>query len=206
MGMKIMGIEVEVSGQPPEIDKPLIYVLNHRSIVDPMIVANYFDAFVVAKAEILKYPILGKGGELTGVVYVNRSSRSSRFATRNKMIEILKSGENVMIYPEGTIGLQKHTIPFKKGAFDISETLQIPIVPVILEYRDNKDLWRISNMAKQFYNQFNARKTYTKLHFGPAFHPKDSDNLMQDVKRYIDDTLDSMHNDWTTMKFDPTPN
>ncbi|MBK7700798.1 MAG: hypothetical protein IPJ39_19750 [Saprospiraceae bacterium] len=39
---------------------------------------------MIAKAEVAGYPIINKGAELTGVIWVDRNDQSSRTATRTK--------------------------------------------------------------------------------------------------------------------------
>ncbi|MDA9773663.1 1-acyl-sn-glycerol-3-phosphate acyltransferase [Saprospiraceae bacterium] len=199
LGTKILGIKIQREGEA--INEPALYVVNHRSLVDPMIIAPYLNAFVVAKAEIANYPVLGPGAEQTGIVFVKREEKSSRSATIDAIEMILKRGDNVMIFPEGTTNLYQFTKEYKLGSFRVAAELNIPVVPVVLEYRDHKDLWNIHKMVPQFLKQFGSLRTYTKMKIGKPIYNGDPKQLMQEAKDYTDMTLNEMHANWSTMKF-----
>ncbi|MGB4960227.1 MAG: lysophospholipid acyltransferase family protein, partial [Saprospiraceae bacterium] len=124
----ILNIKVIVTGQP--IDRPALYVCNHRSFADPIVLCRYVKAFVIAKAEVMNYPIINKGAELTGVIWVNRNDQHSRNDTRNMMITVIQDGFNILVYPEGTVGKERGTLPFKKGTFKEAAANGIQVVPV----------------------------------------------------------------------------
>ncbi|MBK8699860.1 MAG: 1-acyl-sn-glycerol-3-phosphate acyltransferase [Saprospiraceae bacterium] len=140
-GHPILNIHVEVSGGP--IQEPALYVSNHRSFADPVILCRYLDAYVIAKAEVASYPVINKGAELTGVLYVKRDDSKSRNEVRDLMVQTIKKGYNVLVYPEGTVGIQSKTLPFKVGSFMEAARNGIPVVPIAIEYRSEKDLWLI---------------------------------------------------------------
>lgn len=199
LGIKILGIKTQKEGKP--IPKPAIYVVNHRSLVDPLIIAPEIDAYVVAKAEVANYPILGKGAAATGVVFVKRENKSSRAATIDAMHEIVGRGDNIMIFPEGTTNLYQLTKEYKLGSFRVAAELDVPVVPVVLEYRDHKDLWNIHEMIPQFLKQFGTWHTFTKLKIGPPILDSDPETLLSKAKTYTDKTLLEMQENWSTMKF-----
>ncbi len=199
LGIKILGIKIQLEGKA--IDEPALYVVNHRSLVDPLIIAPYINAFIVAKAEVADYPVLGIGAEQTGIVFVKREDKSSRSATINAIEMILKRGDNVMIFPEGTTNLYQLTKEYRVGSFRVAAELGIPVVPVVLEYRDHKDLWNIHKMIPQFLKQFGTWNTYTKLKIGKPIEGRDAMKLMQQSKDYTDETLLAMQENWSTMRF-----
>lgn len=199
LGIKILGIRIKKEGEV--IDEPALYVVNHRSLVDPLIIAPYINAFIVAKAEVADYPVLGSGAAQTGIVFVKREDKSSRSATIDAIEMILKRGDNVMIFPEGTTNLYQLTKEYKLGSFRVAAELGVPVVPVVLEYRDDKDLWNIHKMIPQFLKQFGTWSTFTKMKIGKPILGTDATELMQKSKDFTDKTLLSMQKNWSTMKF-----
>ena len=199
LGTRILGIKNTIEGSA-ELE-PALYVINHRSLVDPMIIAPYLNAFVVAKAEVASYPVLGYGAAKTGIVFVKRDNKDSRSATIDTIREVLKRGDNVMIFPEGTINLYKLTKEYKLGSFRVAAELGVPIIPVVLEYRDDKDLWTKEKMIPQFLKQFGAWNTYTKTRIGDPIYGTDGIELMEKAQAWTDAVLTEMHEGWTTMKF-----
>ncbi|MEZ4910925.1 MAG: lysophospholipid acyltransferase family protein [Saprospiraceae bacterium] len=190
----VLNIHIEVEGTPSKI--PSLYVSNHRSFADPIVVCRYLDAFVIAKAEVADYPIINKGAELTGVVWVNRSNKDSRAATRYKMVEIIKLGYNVLVFPEGTVGIEKNTLPFHKGTFIEAAEHNFPLIPITIEYKSKKDLWVIPNLLLQYAYQFAKWKTVVSLKFGAPIQSTDGESMQEYAYQWINQSLHDMHQKW----------
>ena len=199
--IRILGIQVETLGTPKK-EKPALYVINHRSLVDPVIISAYIDAFFVSKAEVSSYPVLGAGAQKTGVIFVKRDSQSSRSATLDAIKETFLRKENIGIFPEGTTNLYRLTKQYRLGSIKLAAEMNIPIIPVVLEYRDHKDLWNMNNMFAQFIKQFGPRKTYTKLLIGEEITGGSGIEILQKVQSFTDQTLHEMHENWSTMNFE----
>ena len=124
--------------QTPEKDKSYLFVANHTSMADIMLmlvaVKNPF--VFVGKAELAKIPLFGFFYKRTCIL-VDRSSSKSRQAVFLRAQRRLKSGVSICIFPEGGVP-EEHIIldEFKDGAFRLAINHQIPIVP--LTFADNK--------------------------------------------------------------------
>lgn len=195
VALPVMNIKVQVEGKQ-EV-QPALYVCNHRSFSDPVINCAYINAFVIAKAEIANYPIINKGAEATGVMWVKRDSMKSRSSTRQAMLDALLGGHNVLVYPEGTVGVQPNTLKFSKGTFAECAKHNIPVVPVAIEYRDNKDMWKNTSFPAHYFKQFAAWRTECKMAIGPAMTGDDGAALALKAQSWVDDKLADMHQDWT---------
>ena len=190
----VLGLRVETEGSP--IDKPALYVSNHRSFTDPIVLCRYLDAYVVAKAEVKKYPIINVGAMLTGVIFVQRENEASRKKARSKLKEILDKGYNVLVYPEGTVGIEKGTLPFKTGSFIEAAENNIPVVPVAIEYQSKRDLWVIPHFLKQYFYQFAKPVTPIKMRFGPEMYDEDGIKLREMASSWINNQLEDMQKNW----------
>ena len=124
--------------QTPEKDKSYLFVANHTSMADIMLmlvaVKNPF--VFVGKAELAKIPLFGFFYKRTCIL-VDRSSSKSRQAVFLRAQRRLKSGVSICIFPEGGVP-EEHIVldEFKDGAFRLAINHQIPIVP--LTFADNK--------------------------------------------------------------------
>ena len=124
--------------QTPEKDKSYLFVANHTSMADIMLmlvaVKNPF--VFVGKAELAKIPLFGFFYKRTCIL-VDRSSSKSRQAVFLRAQRRLKAGVSICIFPEGGVP-EEHIIldEFKDGAFRLAINHQIPIVP--LTFADNK--------------------------------------------------------------------
>ena len=124
--------------QTPEKDKSYMFIANHTSMVDIMLMlACVNNPFVfVGKKELAKIPLFGFFYKRTCIL-VDRSSEKSRKAVFIRAQRRLESGLSICIFPEG--GVPDHKIvldDFKDGAFRLAINHQIPIVP--LTFGDNK--------------------------------------------------------------------
>jgi lyso-ornithine lipid O-acyltransferase len=199
LGYPLLNINVKVEGTAH--NEPAIYVANHRSFADPVVICRYVDAFVIAKAEVANYPIINKGAELTGVLYVKRDNKESRNLVRDMMIETVKKGYNVLVFPEGTVGVNKNSLDFRPGTFFEAAQNNIPIVPIAIEFKSEKDLWLIPNFVKLFLSQFSKWKTEAKLSIGPVLKSEDGEYLRSESKKWVDAKLNEFHSNWTEVDY-----
>lgn len=194
--MPILNVKVEIKGKASAT--PALYICNHRTFFDPGVLCQYLNAFVIAKAEIANYPIINKGAERTGVIWVKRESHISRKNTRNALVTNLQNGRNILVYPEGTTNNEVAVLPFKKGTFHEIAKINIPAVPTVVEYRDKKDFWKGGSLVDQYFKQFSAWKTYVKVEFGEAIFYEDGQKIRQECEEWVNQTLRKMHLGWST--------
>ena len=200
MAIPILNIKTDVKGEA--VDRPALYVSNHRSFVDPLILSKYVDAFVIAKAEIADYPLINKGAEATGIIWVARGDAESRNEARRAFVDVIKGGHNILVYPEGTISTKQGTLPFKKGTFYEAAKEGIPVVPVAIEYRSPRDVWTISNIVWQYMRSFGKWKTEVRLVIGPVIEGDDGKALADQCHQWINDQMVNMQDGWTNVDYD----
>jgi len=191
----VMGVKFEVTGKP--YDKPALYVSNHRSFSDPLITTQFVDAFVIAKAEVAGYPVISKGAEMTGVLYVKRENKDSRTAARQALVDTILAGNNVMVYPEGTVSTARKVIPYKHGTFKEAAKHDIPVVPIAIEYQNKEDMWPEGSFVKQFFKQFSKANTYVKMTIGPVFQNQDATILRTEVEAWTNQELARLQEGWS---------
>ncbi len=190
----VLGIRCTVKGQ--QLDGVALYVANHRSFSDPVIIALYIDAYVIAKAEVANLPLISKGAEMTGVLYVKRDNKESRSAVRKYMSEVLLEGKNILVFPEGTTSNKLNTLPFKKGTFIEAAKHNIPVVPIVLEYKTKKDLWFKSSLMGHHFRQFGKLRTEAVLRIGDPITHKDGLEIAAEAEQWTNDTIRAIHSTW----------
>lgn len=195
LAFRILNLKiVETKGKIP--DHPCLYVINHRNLIDPVLIAFITDTYFLAKAEIESYPFLGKGAKMTGVIYVDRGEKGSRAAARAKLYETMANGLNLAVYPEGTTGTEELTINFHKGSFDEAAKLKFPVVPIAQEFKNKSDLWIQPSLLKQFMIQFGKKETNVKVEIHEPIVSDNATFLMRESRRLIDESLKEMHVGW----------
>jgi lyso-ornithine lipid O-acyltransferase len=120
---RLIGIEVRVIGSLAKRDdgRPVVYVSNHSSWIDVPVVGGVLDGCFVAKGDIASWPIVGTIARLGRTVFVSRT-RVSTGQERDTMRAVLKAGNNLILFPEGTSSDGSRVLPFRTSFFAIAET------------------------------------------------------------------------------------
>jgi len=114
--------------------KTYIYMPNHQSNFDiPVLLGCLCVQFRwLAKAELFKIPVLGRGMRGCGYISIDRSNRKSAFQSLWEAARTIRDGSSVLIFPEGTRSRDGRIRPFKKGGFVLAVDSGVPIVPVVI--------------------------------------------------------------------------
>ena len=141
------GIKVRVHGtENLTPGEPHIFASNHISWFDVPALAKILPRYkFVAKAELFKVPIFGRGMRTIGMIEIQRDNRKAAFGAYDVAAERIRSGSSVVVFPEGTRGHAYPLRPFKKGPFVLAIAAGVPIVPVIvhgtIEIMPKGSLW-----------------------------------------------------------------
>ncbi len=132
----LTGCELEVSGEENLwTSRPCIFVFNHQSKADVMILAKLIrrDMSGVAKKEVKDTPIIGKLMEFAGTVFIDRANAESAIKSMEPLVDAVRNdGKSICIAPEGTRTLSPKLGPFKKGAFHMAMQAGVPMVPIVI--------------------------------------------------------------------------
>jgi 1-acyl-sn-glycerol-3-phosphate acyltransferase len=130
------GIKVETSGlENIPLNKSLILVANHQGAADiPVLLAYLPVRFRFAiKKELFNIPLFGWYLRQAGYFPIDRQVILSAFKTLDQIIRILKAGESVMIFPEGTRSRDGSLGKFKRGSLMAALKSGAPIVPIAID-------------------------------------------------------------------------
>ena len=134
-GTRAAGIALQVEGARylHEV-RPAVFLLNHQSGVDPILVCALLRGgfTAVAKREIQRNPVLGPAFAFVGVAFVDRSDTARAIAALAPALEALRDGLSLVVAPEGTRSPGTPVGRFKKGAFHIAMAAGAPIVPLCI--------------------------------------------------------------------------
>lgn len=181
--MRILGVRLAYSGHIPP--GPVLFVSNHRSLLDPLIQLHYIDAFIVSKAEVDSYPLIGKGARATGVIFVHRGNPSSRTGARDAIRNALRAGQSVLIYPEGTTSDLETTREFKHGSFVVATEENVPVVPVVIDYADPENYWSDIPMRTFFLRKFGKARIRARLCIGEPIDDGSAVHRREKVRNWI---------------------
>ncbi len=110
-----------------------IYVVNHQSMCDILAVyGTYLDLVWVSKIENFYAPFLGWNMWLNGYVALRRGHLGSIRRMLRRSEQMLRSGQNLCVFPEGTRSPDGQLIGFYRGAFWLAVRANVPVVPLVI--------------------------------------------------------------------------
>ncbi len=131
----LVGCRVRVIGKE-YMDTPgaKMYASNHTSYFDvlPLMMGLGVPYRFVAKIEVHGMPFIGTFLRQMGHLSFDRTDANSRLRQAEEMEEILRHGESVFVFPEGTFAPEDGIRPFQLGAFKAAAAAGVPIIPVSL--------------------------------------------------------------------------
>jgi 1-acyl-sn-glycerol-3-phosphate acyltransferase len=131
----LMGCPVRVIGKE-YMNTPgaKMYAANHTSLFDvlPLMLGLGVPYRFVAKMEVQGMPFIGTFLRKMGHLSFDRTDATSRLHQAEEMEQILRRGESVFVFPEGTFAPEDGVRPFQLGAFKAAASANVPIVPVSL--------------------------------------------------------------------------
>jgi 1-acyl-sn-glycerol-3-phosphate acyltransferase len=116
-----------------------LVVSNHRSALDIGVLLRHFGGHMVSRADLAAWPLVGAAARSVGTVFVDRASKISGASTIRAVRALLKSGETVLVFPEGTTFEGDVVRPFHPGAFVGALTSGAVVVPVGVAYETGSE-------------------------------------------------------------------
>ncbi len=131
----ISSVQTEVIGRENILhDRPQIFMANHQSGFDILIVLAHMDTYFawIAKKELFSIPIFGDAMKKGGYISIDRKNFVRAMRSISEAARIVQEGKSVMTFPEGTRSMDNQVHPFKKGVFHLALKAGVPIVPVTI--------------------------------------------------------------------------
>lgn len=169
--LNVLGVEVTISGELPELDGPVMVMANHRSYVDILVLLSLLPVRFLAKQEVEEWPVIGRVATMVNTIYVKREAKESRGEVRRVMREALGEGGNVAVFPEGTTVAPPGCGAFYRGSFEVAVEANVPILPVAIEYL-REDIWLNESAVKHYFRTFSKRKVPVWVMIGPLMVEK----------------------------------
>lgn len=132
--LRAVGVEVRAVGAPTP-GPGALFVANHLSFTDIVALAPLINAAFVAKADVRRWPGMGRLVEAFGTVFVDRDRRGDVAAQVEAVARRLRGGERVAIFPEGTTSVGEGTLPFRPALLAAAREARV-VQPIALAYTD----------------------------------------------------------------------
>ena len=139
--LKLVNIDVSIKGQENIPNEPVLFVINHSSMLDSFILfasVNKPIGVVIADEPVWRnMPIVNKWTKLIKCVYINRQNNREGIKSIIEASENIINGQSMAIFPEGDLTWVKDpnslVSDFKNGALKIAYKANCPIIPIVIK-------------------------------------------------------------------------
>jgi lyso-ornithine lipid O-acyltransferase len=128
---RLIGLRVQVIGTPAA-GGPVLFISNHSSWLDVLVLGGVLPAAFVAKAEVGNWPVVRTVARLGRTLFVSRS-RGSTVRETAAMRERLAGGDSLILFPEGTSSDGARVLPFRSSFLAVADAAR-QVQPVTVVY------------------------------------------------------------------------
>jgi 1-acyl-sn-glycerol-3-phosphate acyltransferase len=133
--VELLDIQLEASGAEHVPQRAVVYMSNHQSHLDiPVLYATLPSPTIrmLAKAELFKIPLWGRGLRAAEFIEVDRANHTRAVQSIDHAARLLRDGVSIYLAPEGTRSIDGRIGKLKKGGFHLALGTGAPIVPVAI--------------------------------------------------------------------------
>jgi 1-acyl-sn-glycerol-3-phosphate acyltransferase len=114
--------------------RPYVYMANHASLIDTPALFAYlpYQFRIMAKKSLFNVPFMGWHLRTAGHFPIDHGNPRKIAISLRRVIEGVKAGRSLAVFPEGRRTGDGQLQPFEFGAFKIAMRAGVPIVPVTI--------------------------------------------------------------------------
>lgn len=139
---------------------PALICGNHSTLGDPLYVVcamgSKRQTHVMAKEEIIRWPVVGLILKKAGIIGINRGK--SDMAAVKECLRVLKNGEKLLMFPEGTRVKEGGTSEAHTGAAMFATRTSTPLVPVYIQPKKRRFRKTAVVFGQPYHPEFEGRK------------------------------------------------
>ena len=168
----------EASGVENIPEGGVLMCSNHSSMGDPFYVfvsmGRHRQTRVLAKNEIMKWPVIGWVAKKAGMIGVKRGNAD--ITAIKECMRVLRSGEKLLMFPEGTRVKEGESVDAHSGAAMLATRTGVPILPVYITPNKKKVKKVKVIFGEPYLPQFEGRKAT------PEEYHRISEDLMKRIR------------------------
>lgn len=134
--IRFLFLPVKVEGKEHlQPGQSYIFAANHQGAFDIFLLSGFLGREFkwMMKASLRKVPFVGMACEKAGYIFVDKSSRKAVAKTMDDARQRLVGGTSLAVFPEGARTFSGHMGIFRRGAFQLADELQLPVVPITID-------------------------------------------------------------------------
>ncbi|MBL8208616.1 MAG: 1-acyl-sn-glycerol-3-phosphate acyltransferase [Blastocatellia bacterium] len=131
--VSVLGIKIRTNEIVPAT--PFFLVSNHLSYLDIVVLASQLDCVFIAKREVESWPVFGLLSRSMNTIFIDRARASDIPRVNALIVETLQSGQNIVVFPEGTSTAGASILPFKPSLLEPVARGHFPVAYSSIHYR-----------------------------------------------------------------------
>lgn len=142
--LDFLNIEVKIIGELPKQNK-ILYAINHRSLLDIIVMENVFSRYDksgawIAKQELFESIVYGKFFEYSGCIAVDLESKKGLLSFFKNIKKTFSKVDdmNLYMFPEGERFGGEGLTKFQSGAEKIAKANKLDVVPIYINEKMEK--------------------------------------------------------------------
>lgn len=133
---RVLLLPIHVEGRE-NIDsrQSYVFVANHQGPFDIFLIYGYLGRNFkwMMKKALRKMPLVGYACVKARHIFVDKSGPKAIKETIDNARRTLQGGTSLVVFPEGSRTFTGHMGFFRKGAFQLADDLQLPVVPITID-------------------------------------------------------------------------
>jgi 1-acyl-sn-glycerol-3-phosphate acyltransferase len=126
---RILNLQLTIQGERTP-HRPAIFIVNHASWLDIVVLGSVLPACFVAKGEIAHWPGFGLIAKLGRTVFVSRA-KTGVGRERRSILDRLAAGDNLILFPEGTTSDGSRILRFQTSFLALAEAPSNPDIQLV---------------------------------------------------------------------------
>lgn len=134
--LRLLLLPVTVEGRENvQQGQSYVFMANHQGAFDIFLVYGFLhhEFKWMMKQELMDIPIVGMACRKAGFISVDKRTRRAIAQTMIDARNVLQGGASLCLFPEGARTFTGHMGFFRRGGFQLADSLQLPIVPMTID-------------------------------------------------------------------------
>lgn len=134
LGIKLLNVKIELIGEIEKY-KNRLYVCNHMSYLDILILSSKYSSAYVTSLEMKNTAVLGWITQLAGCLFVDRQNKINIAKEIEEITDALENNINVTIFPEATSSNGEAILRFRKPLYNAAVMADKEVQALCLNYK-----------------------------------------------------------------------
>lgn len=187
-GLRAVNVEVETEGVIPAHG---LLVSNHLSYLDILVYSSIVPCAFVSKDEVNAWPIFGRFARYSATIFVKRQRKGDSARANQQIVEYLRSGVAVMLFPEGTTTNGHQVLRFHSSMMQPAIDACAIVTPCAIQYElsdgdpgTEAAWWGDMTLPPHFLNLLSKREIRARVIFGTPMPATGDRKLLGEVLRH----------------------